>query len=393
MLNPKILDSLSKATDIAVFDVEQPVDFWPTVLPVDVVDPLQSMSNSNAGDTDGGSASGPGDTESTERLGGVKLWLLLRVNRLVLTGVTLAIVFVVLVVVSQTGLTPLREIVANQDGLGFFFTSFIGAIITGTSIVVTINQLVLSQELGAVGSQRSRMQESIEFRQDTEATVSEDISPPEPAGFLFELVDGVQERANELESAVEDERDEELREAIHDYTGDVRENAIHVKEDLEEAQFGTFAVIWGALRYNYSRKIYDARKIRVDHQDSLTEEANERLEEMIETLKLFGPAREHFKTLYFQWELINLSRWLLYVSVPALAVMAILIMYVDASTLPGTTLGVDNLVWITSAGFVVGISPFVLFIAYILRIATIAKRTLAMGPFILRESEREEDLG
>ncbi|WP_191219379.1 hypothetical protein [Natrialba magadii] len=351
------------------------------------------MSNSNAGDTDGGSASGPGDTESTERLGGVKLWLLLRVNRLVLTGVTLAIVFVVLVVVSQTGLTPLREIVANQDGLGFFFTSFIGAIITGTSIVVTINQLVLSQELGAVGSQRSRMQESIEFRQDTEATVSEDISPPEPAGFLFELVDGVQERANELESAVEDERDEELREAIHDYTGDVRENAIHVKEDLEEAQFGTFAVIWGALRYNYSRKIYDARKIRVDHQDSLTEEANERLEEMIETLKLFGPAREHFKTLYFQWELINLSRWLLYVSVPALAVMAILIMYVDASTLPGTTLGVDNLVWITSAGFVVGISPFVLFIAYILRIATIAKRTLAMGPFILRESEREEDLG
>ncbi|OIB57715.1 hypothetical protein [Natrialba sp. SSL1] len=351
------------------------------------------MSNANSGAADDGSASGPADTESTERLGGLKLWLLLRVNRLTLTAGILGAVFVILIVTSQIGLTPLREIVANQDGIEFLFSSFIGAIITGTSIVVTINQLVLSQELGAVGSQRSRMQESVDFRQDTEDTISEDISPPEPAGFLFELVDGVQERADELESAVEDERDEELREAINDYTGDVRENADHVKDDLEEAQFGTFEVIWGALRYNYSRKIYDARKIRVDHRDSLSEEASEKLDEMIETLKLFGPAREHFKTLYFQWELINLSRGLLYIAVPALTVMAIMIMYIDASALPGTTLGVDNLVWLTSAGFVIGISPFVLFIAYILRIATIAKRTLAMGPFILRESEREEDLG
>ncbi|ELZ06250.1 hypothetical protein C482_00470 [Natrialba chahannaoensis JCM 10990] len=357
------------------------------------------MSNANSGSTDdddgdgNGSASGPGDTESTERLGGLKLWLLLRINRLILTASILLAVFVLLVVTSQIGLTPLREIVANQDGIEFLFSAFIGAIITGTSIVVTINQLVLSQELGAVGSQRSRMQASVGFRQDTEETISEDISPPEPAGFLFELVDGVQERANELESAVEDERDEELRAAIDDYTENVRENAKHVKEDLKDAQFGTFEVIWGALKYNYSRKIYDARKIRVDHQSSLSEEANDRLDEMIETLKLFGPAREHFKTLYFQWELINLSRGLLYIAVPALTVMAIMIMYIDASALPGTTLGVDNLVWLTSAGFVIGISPFVLFIAYILRIATIAKRTLAMGPFILRESEREEDLG
>ena len=68
-------------------------------------------------------------------------------------------------------------------------------------------------------------------------------------------------------------------------------------------------------------------------------------------------------------------------------------MYVDATTLPGTVLGVDNLVWLTSAGFVVGISPFVVFIAYLLRIATVAKQTLAMGPFILQETERGSDLG
>ncbi|QLG47331.1 hypothetical protein [Natrinema halophilum] len=36
--------------------------------------------------------------------------------------------------------------------------------------------------------------------------------------------------------------------------------------------------------------------------------------------------------------------------------------------------------------------PFLLLIAFILRIATIAKRTLAIGPFILRESSRGEEI-
>ncbi|SDQ25737.1 hypothetical protein [Natronobacterium texcoconense] len=331
--------------------------------------------------------------EEQERLGGVRLWVLLQLNRWAFTGAILAIVFVVLVATSQIGLTPLRFIVENQDGIEFLFSSFIGAIITGTSIVVTINQLVLSQELGAVGQQRDRMKDAMEFRQDVENTIDEDASPPEPAAFLYELVDGVHERANELESEMEDERDEELKAKISDYVEDATGNAESVKEDLEDAQFGTFEVIWNALNFNYSRKIYDARKIQADHEESLSDEANEKINHMIDTLKLFGPAREHFKTLYFQWELINLSRALLYISVPALTVMGIMIMYVDGNALPGTTLGVDNLVWLTSLGFVIGISPFVIFITYILRIATVAKRTLAMGPFILRESERDEDLG
>ncbi|QFU81619.1 hypothetical protein [Natronorubrum aibiense] len=330
---------------------------------------------------------------SEDRLGGPRLWILLQLNRWVFTGVILAVVYVVLVAFSLVDVTPLRVIVDTQGSIGFLFSAFIGAIITGTSIVVTINQLVLSQELGAVGKQRERMQKAMEFQQDVEETIEEDASPPEPAAFLYELVDGVDERATELEAVMEDERDERLREKITDYVEDVNRNAQSVKVDLEDAQFGTFEVIWNALNFNYSRKIYDARKIRADHDDSMSEEANEKIDHMIDTLQLFGPAREHFKTLYFQWELINLSRALLYISVPALTVMGLLIMYIDGNALLGTTLGIDNLVWVTSAGFVVGISPFVVFITYILRIATVAKRTLAMGPFILRESEREEDLG
>ncbi|WP_440766183.1 hypothetical protein [Natronorubrum sp. DTA7] len=341
------------------------------------------MSDDDSGDDSGGQ----------DRLGGARLWILLQLNRWALTGSILFVVYVILVAASLIDLTPLRTIVATHDGTFWLFSAFIGAIITGTSIVVTINQLVLSQELGAIGDQRERMSEAMDFRQTVEDTISEDSSPPEPGAFLFELVDGVSERANELEEVVADERDEALREKIEDYVDDVTGNAETVKRNLDGAQFGTFQVIWNALQFNYSRKIYDARKIRDDHADSLSENADEKIDHVIDTLKLFGPAREHFKTLYFQWELINLSRALLYISVPALTIMAIMIMYIDANTLLGTTLGIDNLVWVTSAGFVAGISPFVVFITYILRIATVAKRTLAMGPFILRESERDEDLG
>ncbi len=333
-----------------------------------------------------------GDSDG-ERLGGPRLWVLLQVNRWVLTSAILVAVYIVLVLASQLELTPLRVIVENQDSLEFLFSAFIGAIITGTSIVVTINQLVLSQELGAVGEQRDRMADAMAFRQDVEGTIDEDASPPEPAAFLYELVDSVQSRADELTREVDAERDPALCETVEDYVKDLTDNAEDVKQGLESAQFGTFAVLWNALNFNYSRKIYDARKIQADHADSLSESANEKIDHTIETLQLFGPAREHFKTLFFQWELINLSRALLYVSVPALATMAFMLMYIDANALPGTTLGIDNLVWLISFGFVVGISPFVIFIAYILRIATVAKRTLAMGPFILRESEREEDLG
>ncbi|SEW02374.1 hypothetical protein [Natrinema salifodinae] len=327
-------------------------------------------------------------------VGGPRLWVLLRLNRWVFSAAVLAIVFTVLVACSLLGLTPLRTIVEQHNGTFWIFSGFIGAIITGTSIVVTINQLVLSQELGAVGEQRDRMQDAMDFRQDVEEQLAEeDVTPPEPAAFLYELVDGVEEEANDLEETVTGDHGDELEEKIADYVDDIVENAQVVKDDLENAQFGTFDVIWNALNFNYSRKIYDAREIRAKHGQELSDDADDELDDMIVNLKFFGPAREHFKTLYFQWELINLSRALLYVSVPALAAMALLLMYIDGQALPGSVLGIDNLVWVTSAGFVVGISPFVVFTVYILRIATVAKRTLAMGPFILRESERDEDLG
>jgi len=324
------------------------------------------------------------DGRNSDRLSGIRPYLLLRMNRWALTAAILAIVYVALVLGSRVGLTPMRQISEVQGGLGFFFTAFIGAIITGTSIVVTINQLVLSQELGAVGDQRDRMNAAMDFQRDVEDAVGIGVSEPEPATFLKELLAGVVSHAENMRAAGTG-ADRGLEAEIESYTDTLIDRASSVREMLEEAEFGTFEVIWAALHFEYSPEIHDIRTLRADHWDEFTDELDEATENVLDLLTLFGPAREHFKTLYFQWELINLSRALLYVSIPALTVMAVFIMYVDAGTFVGTTLGVSHLVWVVSAGVVVGISPFVIFITFIVRIATVAKRTLAMGPFILRE--------
>jgi hypothetical protein len=112
-------------------------------------------------------------------------------------------------------------------------------------------------------------------------------------------------------------------------------------------------------------------------------------ERLTDVLQLFAPAREHFKTLYFQWELTDLSRGMLYTALPALVVSITALLYLDqASAAPGATLGVENVIWLLAAAASVAMLPFIVLLSYILRIATIAKRTLAMGPFVLRADER-----
>jgi len=328
-----------------------------------------------------------------ERTEGSRYWmrLLIEVNRWLLVAIILVIVFCLLVITGQLGLAPFREIAASQNGVRYLFSPFIGAIITGTSIVVTINQLVLSQELGAVGDQRSRMQEAMGFQRDVESKLDEGISNPEPAAFLDELLGGIGTRANRLTEGTMTDHETERAASVDEFVDDVTQNVERVRDDLEGAQFGTFGLMMAALDFNYSWKIYAARRIRHQQGESLSSDASEALDELIDLLKFFGETREHFKTLYFQWELVNLSRALLYIAVPALTVIGVFLMYVDATTLYGTTLGVDNLVWVSSAGFALGVAPFVVFIVFILRIATVAKHTLAMGPFILRETEREAE--
>ena len=313
-------------------------------------------------------------------------WVLLDGSRWLLSALVLIGFFFTLVVLGSLGPVSLAEAVAAGDPIDTTFQALITAIITGVTIVVTINQLVLSQELGAVGDQRERMEGAMSFRRDVEPLLDQSTSPTDPSSFLKALLAAARHRTTTVRERLPEGGDQSFRNEVQEYDRRLRQSADAVEKQLEDAQFGTFELVQAALGFDYSRWLHEARRLREENEAELTDDLEAAFDTLVAVLEFFGAAREHFKTLYFQWELINLSRVVSYTAPPALVVAVAMLFFVDLSGwFEGTTLAVDNLVWITSGAVTVAVSPFVFLLAYIVRIGTVAKRTLAIGPFVLQD--------
>lgn len=316
----------------------------------------------------------------------IKLWLLLRANRLLVTAILAFMVFVSFVVAVTILPPPLIPKLNSSDTIETLFSTMISVVVTGTTLVVTIGQLVLSQENGPLGDQRARMEDSMDFREYTEELVGTP-SPADPSAFLRSLVDVSQERAEAVREGLSGIDSDQLQWEVHEFTDSVIGNSKEVRKQLKGAEFGTFDVMFAALNYNYGWKIFQVERLLHDHEEDLGQPENDLLNELKVALSMFGPAREHIKTLYFEWVLVTLSQLILYASIPALAVAGIMLV-VDAGTLLGSTFGIENMTWLIGAAFTVTLLPFLLFASYILRVVTVAKRTLAIEPLILRSSQR-----
>ncbi|MGQ5515549.1 hypothetical protein [Halococcus saccharolyticus] len=317
----------------------------------------------------------------------LKLWILLSANRLVVTGVlavTMFVVFVVAVTVLPPPLVPQLE---SGDTIETMFSTMIGAVITGTTLVVTIGQLVLSQENGPLGEQRERMENSMDFRDYTEELIGTP-SPADPSAFLRGLVDLSQDRAEAVRDGLSDIDSDQLQWETEEFTESLIGNSETVRDQLDGAKFGTFDVLFAALNYNYGWKIYQVERLLHDHEEDLGQPENDLLNELKSSLSMFGPAREHVKTLYFEWALVTLSQLILYAAIPALAVAGIMLTVAEPGTASGATFGIENITFLIGAAFTVTLTPFLLFASYVSRIVTVAKRTLAIEPLILRDSQR-----
>ncbi|ELZ81221.1 hypothetical protein DEQ92_09330 [Haloferax sp. Atlit-6N] len=354
--------------------------------------------------TGGPSAGEPDDTMrergTTSR---AKLRALLDADRRVVAAAPLVVVFCSVVVLGQLDPTPLRVAVEASDPIETLAQGLLTAIITGVTLVVTINQLVLSRELGPLGDQRDRMEGSMTFREDVADLLDAPVAPPEPSAFLRALAEGIASRARAVEETLGADGDagesgdadasDDPTTRVREFAEEVESNAEAVAGRLEGRQFGTFEVLSAALDLNYSWKIYQAARLRRVHDADLSAETKTALSELRDALELFGPAREHVKTLYFRWELVDLSRTMFYAAVPALVASIGAILFLDdPTTITGATLGVSNLLLTVAFVVAVSLAPFAVLAAAVLRISTVAKRTLSIGPFVLRSETREDDL-
>ncbi|QLG61489.1 hypothetical protein [Halorarum salinum] len=320
-----------------------------------------------------------------------KLWFMLEADRWLVTGAFVALVFLGFLAAGY-GLPHVMSSIRSGDSVDTLFQALTTATITGVTLVLTLNQLVLSQELGAVGDQRERMQGAMEFREDVADVLGSPVSPARPAQLLRGLVEIAGRRAEEFRDAVADSADEDLVAEVADLENSITENADQVTSELDGAEFGQFEVVSAAVDFNYSWKLFSARYIGERYDEELSDGARDSLESLVKTLELFGPAREHFKTLYFQWELIGLSRAVLGAAVPALVVSGVMVAFVDTTRLSVVLAGVQLLPLVVTLAATVAIVPFMVLLAYVLRIATVTKHTLSIGPFILRDTDRVQEV-
>ncbi|MDZ7731348.1 MAG: hypothetical protein U5K37_11185 [Natrialbaceae archaeon] len=99
-------------------------------------------------------------------------------------------------------------------------------------------------------------------------------------------------------------------------------------------------------------------------------------------LELYGLGREYFKTLYFEWELVSLWRSMMYLAVPALVVSISTTLFFSPSVTTMSLAGIHGTEFIIIGAVLVVLVPVMHLFSYILRIATMAKGTLAIGPFV-----------
>lgn len=327
------------------------------------------------------------DTMADRVESGTRLWFLIHANRLLVTAVLAAIVFVSFVVAGEVLVPPLELAIADADTIETLFSSMLTAIITGVTLVVTISQIVISQENGPLGDQHKRMTDALDFREYLGEMLGYAV-PPTPSSFLDAIVESVGERARTLRQSTATADNANLESDVEEFTDSVVENAERVRAGLDGTEFGSFDVVANALNFNYAADIYFVEELTDKYGSDLSDAQKEKFDDLKTALAMFGPAREHIKTLYFEWELINLSKQILYAAIPALIVAGLMLTFVGDGTFPGYTAGVANVLWVVSAAFTLTVVPFLLLTSYILRIVVVAKHTLAVGPLVLRELDR-----
>ncbi|ELY58761.1 hypothetical protein [Natronolimnohabitans innermongolicus] len=303
-------------------------------------------------------------------------WILVDGDRLFVATLISVGVFLFFLLLNEVGFIA----VVNDDSI----TRLAGGMIAGTfslvTLVVSINQLILSQEFASAGDAREQLEGVMEFRRNVADTAGVPASPGAPSRVLELLVESARAHASGLADAIQTHDDDDVRKLVVEYTEIVEESADRIDDTLEQTKFGTFQAVSAAIGYNSAWQLYLARNIRGRYEESMSDEAASELEALITTLELFDTTREHFKTTYLQKELTRFSQLTIYCGVPAiLAAMTLGFVYAD---LAGPTVSAAFLPYVVSALIAIVISPLALLAAFILRTATVTRRTASVGPML-----------
>lgn len=304
----------------------------------------------------------------------VASWVLLDGNRSVVAGcLVVAIGGLVWALIAVGVLT----VGPNSSVSGIFGSGFTAGVITLLTIALSINQLLLSRVFGSVNVLVDRLEGSRDLRRTVEAIAEVPSSPNDPADFLSLVARTLSDRAGGL-AAGRDGADWDPPAKLTTALRDVATYGDSVDSHLESntAVNDVLSVVLGT---EYARNMTAVSYLRSEYAESLPEEALIDLRAIRDLLEVIAIVRQFYKTIALQQDLATLSRLLVYSGVTALvaAIVVTLVYRTNSTTVP-----VEMLPVIVSVGVGIILAPLSLFVAYILRAATVARQTVSVGPFI-----------
>lgn len=314
----------------------------------------------------------------------IKTWMLLTGDRRTMSALLAGIVFASIFALSMWQYEEMFRMFRETDTVQTLLNTLLSGVILLVSVVVSINSVALTQELGSLGTQRERVKESNKFRERLQELLEEHQNPTNPSEILQALLQHISEEAYELQETASNSHNEQFAEEVETYVEkDIFAHIRRINEQFKSQQVGMFDVLIAGMSYDYATQLQLGRRIREEFSDALAEQDEQAMEELFDSLQSFAVVHRYFKTLYYQHETSDLSTVLLYTSLPAILFSSYVLLALDANLFPQIVyLQISPLLVFISLAYTVLLVPFIVLTVYMIRLATVTKRTLSSGSFL-----------
>ena len=314
-----------------------------------------------------------GHARDTDRDDPLRHWLLLSGNRWTIIWTMTLSFFLVVVFFGATDVIGISQASFVVE----MFSTIIAGLFSFTPVVIGVNSLSMTGLSSSLGGIERRIESVEEFRDEVaDLSPMTVVTPTDPAGFIDVATDTLHDRIDDLRVAIE-AVDEPAKTDVETVAADI-EDAIADVEHAVEGSPDIIDVLIPMMNDDYSRDINRVRQLRRVYAE-LPAEAHAELSDIQDLLESLDVTRAYFKTMYLQQELAAFSRYIAYAGINAL-LWSMFVIMVFANGTPDVQYG-SEVVLLVSIGMTAAFFAFAVLFSYILRIATVIKRTSAPGAF------------
>lgn len=303
-------------------------------------------------------------------------WLLLDGDRWTIVAVMVLGIFVGSLTLGLTNVIGVRE----SSFVTTMFSTIIAGLFSFIPLVIAVNQLTVSRLFGTPESLRNRIDSVHEFRLRVEELATDAaVGPTDPAAFLRLVASEMGDRAVALQSVADEAGDDRTSAELDAFAGRVAAQSDRITDRVGTANLPVFAVLSPVMNDNYSAQFNRIRRLRARFGGTLPDAADDLLEDLQSALVSLDVTRQYFKIIYLQQELAHLSRLLAYSGTAAFLTSTLVVM-IYASGYP-PAISETALLLLVTVSLAVAFSPLAILFAFVVRVATVVKRTSAPGAF------------